>query len=87
MGLLAALLVPTCAVIAAAVAAAQLKVDGSKLQDSAMLPALDQIVSCVREREARLRSYGIMHIHIFGSIMRGMAGPRSDIDLLVELGP
>jgi predicted nucleotidyltransferase len=34
-----------------------------------------------------LRALGVLEISIFGSVARGEAGPDSDVDVLVELGP
>jgi hypothetical protein len=31
--------------------------------------------------------YGIVHMSIFGSVARDQAGPKSDIDILVEFAP
>ena len=33
------------------------------------------------------RRHGIRRVRVFGSIARGEAGPESDIDLLIALGP
>lgn len=33
------------------------------------------------------RRHGVTHVRVFGSMARGDAGPKSDIDLLVEVGP
>ncbi len=32
-------------------------------------------------------SHGAYNVRIFGSVVRGEAGPESDIDLLIERGP
>ena len=43
-----------------------------------------------KKREEILRigaQHGAYNIRIFGSVARGEAGPDSDIDLLVEIGP
>ncbi|MEA2339119.1 MAG: uncharacterized protein QOE82_3126 [Thermoanaerobaculia bacterium] len=40
-----------------------------------------------REQILRLaRRHGVTDVRIFGSMARGDAGPRSDVDLLVEVG-
>jgi uncharacterized protein len=31
--------------------------------------------------------YGVSNVRVFGSVARGEAGPESDVDLLVNLGP
>lgn len=33
-----------------------------------------------------LRKYDVLRASVFGSVARGEAGPRSDVDLLVRLG-
>jgi uncharacterized protein len=45
----------------------------------------EQIIATLRSHEAELRRRGVCHAALFGSMARGEAGPRSDIDILVEL--
>jgi hypothetical protein len=46
------------------------------------------LVSAKREQILRLaRKHGVTRVRVFGSMARGDAGPQSDIDLLVEVGP
>jgi uncharacterized protein len=45
----------------------------------------DQIVATLRSHEAELRRRGVCHAALFGSMARGEAGTRSDIDILIEL--
>lgn len=33
------------------------------------------------------RRHGVTRVRVFGSMARGDAGPRSDLDLLVDVGP
>lgn len=41
-----------------------------------------------REQILRLASrHGVTRVRVFGSMARGDAGPQSDVDLLVEVGP
>ena len=41
-----------------------------------------------REQILRLaRRHGVTSVRVFGSMARGDAGPQSDVDLLVEVGP
>jgi uncharacterized protein len=47
----------------------------------------DQIIATLRAHERELRQRGVRHAALFGSAARGEAGPRSDIDILVELDP
>ncbi len=45
--------------------------------------AIDVLVS----HQAELRARGVHHAALFGSVARGEAGPRSDLDILIELAP
>lgn len=47
----------------------------------------DQILATLRTHERELRRRGVRHAALFGSAARGEAGPRSDIDILVEFDP
>ena len=47
----------------------------------------DQIIEMLREREANLRTQGVAHAALFGSVARGDDRPDSDIDILVDLDP
>jgi predicted nucleotidyltransferase len=38
----------------------------------------------LRSHEAELREAGVKSLQLFGSVVRGEAGPESDIDILVE---
>ena len=40
-----------------------------------------------RERRQDLRALGVRRIGLFGSTLRGTAGPDSDVDVLVEFDP
>ncbi len=44
----------------------------------------ERILATLREHEAELKAAGILHLRLFGSVARGEAGPRSDVDLLFE---
>jgi uncharacterized protein len=44
----------------------------------------EQIVSKLREHEPELRSAGIVHLLVFGSVARGEASSHSDVDLMGE---
>jgi hypothetical protein len=45
-------------------------------------------VSAKREQILRIaRRHGVTGVRLFGSMARGDAGPHSDVDLLVEVGP
>jgi predicted nucleotidyltransferase len=46
------------------------------------------LVQAKREQILRLaRRHGVTEVRVFGSMARGDAGPQSDVDLLVEIGP
>jgi len=45
----------------------------------------DRVINTLRAHMTELRSAGIRHLSLFGSVARGEAGPDSDIDLAVEL--
>jgi uncharacterized protein len=46
------------------------------------------LVSTKREQILRLaRRHGVTGVRVFGSMARGDAGPDSDVDLLIEVGP
>ena len=38
----------------------------------------------LRSHQAELRQAGVKSLKLFGSVVRGEAGPESDIDILVE---
>jgi uncharacterized protein len=45
------------------------------------------LVRSKREQILRLaRRHGVTKVRVFGSMARGDAGPRSDVDLLVDVG-
>ena len=47
-----------------------------------------ELVMAKREQIVQLaRKHGATQIRVFGSMARGDAGPQSDVDLLVEVGP
>lgn len=43
----------------------------------------ERLAACGTE----LRAFGVVRVALFGSVLRGQAGPESDIDLLVEFAP
>ena len=46
------------------------------------------LVATKREQILRVaRRHGVTRVRLFGSMARGDAGPDSDVDLLVEVGP
>ena len=44
-------------------------------------------IKVLRRHEGDLRARGIVHAALFGSVARDEAGPRSDVDVLIELDP
>lgn len=45
----------------------------------------DDILRRLKAAEGELRSRGVAHAALFGSVARGEAGPDSDIDIMVEM--
>jgi predicted nucleotidyltransferase len=45
------------------------------------------VLAKLKDAEAELRSRGVLHAALFGSIARGEERPDSDIDVLVEIDP
>ena len=46
------------------------------------------LVTTKRDQILRVaRRHGVTGVRVFGSMARGDAGPQSDVDLLVEVGP
>ena len=46
------------------------------------------LVRTKREQILRLaRRHGVTRVRVFGSMARGDAGPQSDVDLLIDVGP
>jgi uncharacterized protein len=49
---------------------------------------INEVIGNKREQIFALaKKYGASHVRIFGSVARGMADAKSDIDFLVELEP
>jgi predicted nucleotidyltransferase len=49
--------------------------------------AVDEIVRAIRGIMPELQRLGVADLRVFGSHVRGDAGPESDIDVLVQLDP
>ena len=50
--------------------------------------ALDQFLATNREEILRIcAKHGAQNVRVFGSFARGEAGPASDVDFLVDVGP
>lgn len=48
---------------------------------------LETVVSRMKAEEPELRRRGIRHLSVFGSVARGDEGPKSDVDLAIEIEP
>jgi predicted nucleotidyltransferase len=44
----------------------------------------DQILALLKSRKRQLKKYGIHSLSIFGSVARGQARKKSDVDILVD---
>jgi predicted nucleotidyltransferase len=47
----------------------------------------EEVLQVLKDHEAELKQRGVAHAALFGSLARGEAGPKSDIDIIVELNP
>jgi predicted nucleotidyltransferase len=48
---------------------------------------LDHALATLKNAEVHLRTKGVMHAGVFGSVARGDARPDSDVDILVKFDP
>jgi uncharacterized protein len=49
---------------------------------------LEQLLHVKRDEIKRIAArHGAYNIRVFGSVTRGEAGPESDIDILIDVGP
>lgn len=49
---------------------------------------VDELLKERREEVLRIAAkHGARNVRVFGSVARGEAGPESDVDLLVDVGP
>jgi uncharacterized protein len=54
----------------------------------AQVVTLEQLLRDKRDDIKRIAaSHGAYNLRVFGSVARGEAGPESDIDLLIDVGP
>ena len=44
----------------------------------------DEVIATLRAHEAVLRAEGISHLYLFGSVARGEADEKSDVDLFYD---
>ena len=47
----------------------------------------EEIRTILSENRLRLADYDVKALYLFGSVVRGEAGPESDVDILVEFEP
>ena len=57
--------------------------DGATIE-RAGIAERERVLALLRAKEAELRALGVMRLRPFGSLVRGEAGPESDVDLLAE---
>ncbi len=43
------------------------------------------VIEVLRKHEAELKASGIVHLRLFGSLVRGEATPQSDVDLMADI--
>ena len=56
-------------------------------QEEAEPPRLAEVVAKLREHAPELRTRGIRHLYVFGSVARGDARADSDVDLAIDVDP
>ena len=47
----------------------------------------EEVLQVLKDHEAELKKRGVIHAALFGSLARGEAGAKSDIDIMVEFDP
>ena len=45
----------------------------------------ERILAALHEQSPKLRARGVTHLSLFWSMARGEIGPKSDVDLLIEI--
>jgi predicted nucleotidyltransferase len=46
----------------------------------------DEALRVISEHRGEIEGYGVKDLSLFGSVARNEAGPKSDVDILVEFG-
>ena len=57
----------------------------TKTAPVARLDERERVLEVLRRHENELRARGVTRLMLFGSTVRGDAGPGSDVDLLIEV--
>jgi uncharacterized protein len=47
----------------------------------------ERVLRTIRAHEAQLRALGVSRLWLFGSLARGDAGRRSDVDIMIAIPP
>jgi predicted nucleotidyltransferase len=47
----------------------------------------ERIIGILQAHERDIRARGATSLYVFGSVLRGEAGPRSDVDLFIDYDP
>ncbi|MBI1746686.1 MAG: nucleotidyltransferase family protein [Acidobacteria bacterium] len=47
----------------------------------------EDVLSIIKENQAKIKTFGVKKVGLFGSFVRGEQDAKSDVDLLVEFEP
>jgi len=45
------------------------------------------VIATLKKHQAELQRKGVQHAALFGSVAQGDSGPRSDMDIMIDLDP